>query len=149
MSCNTSSTTDLKLVQQMPRDFDYTCGRCHLFAIVFASMFNKPVTVWWDTDAWDENHDPIPGLCLVHAVVVHDSKNWDIEGSESTPENYCFNELEISEIQPNDLLSIAIAKGWPDFLAGEREHIKQRIVDIFGSRLDGFGTPTDVSILNF
>jgi len=102
-------------------DIDYTCGRCHLFAVVVAELTRQPVTLLWDDEAWDDDMGLMDKPCLVHAFVSMNETMVDIEGTDNRAfeDEYPCASPRYEILAPEEVLAIALEEEWPQFEPGE------------------------------
>jgi hypothetical protein len=80
----------MHLNTNLPRDLiNYQHGYCYIFAIALAHVLDKGITVVWDTDATDDDLEPIYEDCLVHAFVTKDN----VSAFDAVGRNECLETL--------------------------------------------------------
>jgi len=61
------------MLNALPRPLNhYQHGYCYIYAIALAIVFDKGITLVWDTEAMDEDMTLLGEDCLVHAYVTKD-----------------------------------------------------------------------------
>jgi hypothetical protein len=117
----------------------YNYGRCHLFSIVASELFHTDVTVLWDSEAYDEDLNVIPELCLVHAFITLNINNkkylFDVNGL-TLFEDYDFNIFSCNEalfekFNLKHFKKISKQKKWWNFEENEVNKIKEFISNNF------------------
>jgi hypothetical protein len=63
-------------MSNLPRELiNYQHGHCYIFAIALAHVFDKGITIVWDTEATGDDLEPIYEDCLVHTFLTTDRRN--------------------------------------------------------------------------
>jgi hypothetical protein len=120
----------------------YTSGRCHLFALISAEIFQTNITALMDIEAIDDEGEIILEDCLVHAyTVIPDSvyNNFTCDGvfdvtglidkDDYDPESlYPCNEGVYKEYSTFEFKKLIKKKGWDYFYDGEKEYIRSLIM---------------------
>jgi len=117
----------------LPRELiSYQYGYCYIYAIALAHVFDKGITVVWDTCATTGDLEPINEHCLVHAFVTLDNVSaMDAGGrhecKESLIRSYPCNEAEIEVVSVLRMYRIIESKNWESPSDAEIDALIQHI----------------------